>query len=112
MVALAPRTVQCMPDSLRHWPKVVLQPASTTRPSPRTSPVCGIGHNASFRHGRGNTPSPLALPPASGSPYVFPSPLDRDKPVGTVKTAWRNTLCGRVLLPDLSTTPHLLHEGE
>jgi hypothetical protein len=26
---------------------------------------------------------------ASGSPYVFPSPRDRDKPVGTVKTAWR-----------------------
>jgi integrase len=29
---------------------------------------------------------------ASGSRYVFPSPLNRDKPVGTVKTAWKNTL--------------------
>jgi hypothetical protein len=30
MMALAPLTVQCMPDSFRRWPKMVLQPASTT----------------------------------------------------------------------------------
>ena len=28
----------------------------------------------------------------SGSPYVFPSPVDQNKPIGTVKTAWKNTL--------------------
>lgn len=28
----------------------------------------------------------------SGSPYVFPSPVNRNKPIGTVKTAWKNTL--------------------
>ncbi len=28
----------------------------------------------------------------SDSPYLFPSPLDRNRPIGTVKTAWKNTL--------------------
>ncbi len=37
MMALAPRTVQRMPDCLRRWPMIVLQPASTT-PEPTKRP--------------------------------------------------------------------------
>jgi len=37
IMALAPLTVQCMPDSFKRWPITVLQPASTT-PDPTNKP--------------------------------------------------------------------------
>ena len=37
VMALAPATVQCMPDSLRRWPMTALQPDSTA-PEPTNRP--------------------------------------------------------------------------
>jgi hypothetical protein len=48
----------------------------------------------------------------SRSPYIFPSPKSADRPISTVKTAWKGTLSRRVALFDLHSAARFLNPIE